>query len=286
MNRHAQPLHELSTTQQGHRQRCEQPGTAIELCDSGLLRYNATVPLDELRPSPELIIAVTAERERLDHLVDTLRDEYAELERRLGELRTQIDATANRHGQLARFLGEDDDFSQNHARRKRPGTKAADGGLRGAAIREAAVRAMLTQDDPERPRHYRQWLAVIEAAAQKIHGQDPAATLLTQLSRTPLIARANKPGTYRLDRDALRHLSAQRDALRAEADAMIVSTTDQNYDVIDLAQALADVETRVRRIDRRISEAGKLVDRLEARWFFTVPDRPTAGQEHSTAVAA
>ena len=44
---------------------------------------------------------------------------------------------------------------------------------------------MLTQDRPEQPRHYREWLQLIEAAGQTIHGQDAAATLLTQLSRCP-----------------------------------------------------------------------------------------------------
>lgn len=287
MNRHARSLHELSTAQPGYQQHYEQLGAAIELCAGGPLRYNAAMPLDELSPSPELITAVTAERERLDHLVDALREECAELEAKLAALGAQINAATDSRAQLARFLGEDDDHGhQNGTRAKRRGTKAADGRLRGAAIREAAVRAMLNQEDPERPRHYREWLTAIEAAGQKIHGQDPAATLLTQLSRTPLIARASDPGTYRLDRDALRHLREQRDALRAEADAHVVNTNDRDYDVIDLAQALAAVEASVKRIDRAISDAVKLVDRLEARCFFTDPDAPPASHEHSTAVAA
>jgi hypothetical protein len=287
MNKRAPPLHELSTPGPGYPQHYEQLEDAIALCAADSLRYNAAVPLDELSPSPELITAVTAERERLDQLVDALREEYAQLEEKLGAVGGRIEVATDRQAQLARFLGEDEGPERgNGTRSKRRGAKSRDGQLRGGAIREAAVRAMLTQDNLERPRHYREWLTAIEAAGQKIHGQDPAATLLTQLSRTPLIARASEPGTYRLDRDALRHLRQQRDALRAEADAKIVSTNDRDYDVIDLAQALAAVEASVKRIDRAITEAIKLVDRLDARWFFTDPDAPPASHEHSTAVAA
>ena len=51
-------------------------------------------------------------------------------------------------------------------------SQAGEGQLRGGAIREGAVRAALAQDRPEQPRHYRDWLTLIEDAGDTILGQD------------------------------------------------------------------------------------------------------------------
>ncbi|MGA2014784.1 MAG: hypothetical protein ABSH51_30245 [Solirubrobacteraceae bacterium] len=127
---------------------------------------------------------------------------------------------------------------------------------------------------------------MIEADGAEIDGQDAAATLLTQLSRSPLVVRGLEPGTYQLDRNALVRLFDQREALHAEADAHIASTTNTDYDAIDVAQALAAIEARIRRIERVMREAHEIVHRLSALWFFADPDQPEAGVEPPAAVAA
>jgi hypothetical protein len=287
MRRHTQAQRELST---GFQQILQQPQARSAVCEPAAVRYNDGLVLDDLTPSDELISAVTAERERLDQVVIVLDEAHGRLKAELATVVDQLADVAQRREQLARFLGEE---PSDHDPRpvaaqtiSDAATRPSDGSLRGAAIREAAVRAALGQDRPEQPRHYREWLTLIEAARQSIHGQDSAATLLTQLSRCPLIARAIEPGTYRLERDALVRLRQQRDALHAEAGAQVARTNDREYDVIDLAQALAAVEARVRRIDRAIQEAADLVDRLDAHWFFTDPDQPQNSVEPQTAVAA
>ncbi len=94
--------------------------------------------------------------------------------------------------------------------------------LRLAAIRQPAVRAALADDDPGRPRHYREWLELVERhTGRRVDGRDRGATLLTQLSRCPLIVRAPEPGTYVLDADALVRLERRRDDLRAVAAAKV-----------------------------------------------------------------
>lgn len=285
-------MHELAVRRADYEQIDQQLVAALALWREGELRYNGAVAFDELPPtpdldpSPEFIAVVTDECQRLDELTSALRDTLAELEARLTAVEAHIKTATARRNELAHLIGKDVPEPTSEvktARRRR--VPAEDGRLRGAAIREAAVRAMLAQGDPERPRHYREWLALIDAAGQQIDGQDAAATLLTQLSRCPLIARADEPGTYRLDRGALRRLEDQRAALRAEADAKVVSTNDSDYDVIDLAQALAALESRVKRIDREIDEATKLVEELDARWFFT-DDAPPKRAHASAAVAA
>ena len=157
-----------------------------------------------------------------------------------------------------------------------------DGGLRGAAIRQAAVAVALAQADrPGRPRHYRDWLALIEASDQRIEGRDPAATLLTQLSRCPLIVRAPEAGTYQLDPHAITRLRERRSALMAEADAQVATASERDYDALDLAQALARVQADVQRTEKALAEAEQLVARLDAAWFFAVD-----GEEPRAQLAA
>jgi hypothetical protein len=286
MRRHTQPQRELCT---GFPQIHQLLQARSAIYADGSVRYNHRLVLDDLTPSDELISAVSAERERLDQVAAFLHADQARLDAELAAVSAQLADVAHRREQLARFLGDPGESEPSRAApkklRSRP-EQGHDGSLRGAAIREAAVRAALAQDRPEQPRHYREWLRLIETAGQTIHGQDAAATLLTQLSRCPLVARAREPGTYRLDRDALVRLREERDALHAEAGAEVASTNDREYDVIDLAQALAAVEARVRRIDRAIQEAVDLVDRLNAGWFFTDPDQPQGSAAPPAAVAA
>ena len=143
--------------------------------------------------------------------------------------------------------------------------------MRGAAIRHAAVAAALAQSErPGGPRHYRDWLALVEATGQRIEGRDPAATLLTQLSRCPLIVRAPEAGTYQLDSHAITRLRERRTALIAEADAQVATASEHNYDALDLAQALARIQADVQRTEKALAEAEQFVASLDAAWFFAL----------------
>lgn len=288
MKPYTQAQRELPT---GFQQIHQQADSRSAVSNRPSVRYNDRLVLDDLTPSDELVSAITVERERLDKVATMLSATQDRLQAELATVLAQLADVEQRQRQLSRFLGEDfdDDQPTRSAARtlgRSDAEQRADAALRGAAIRQAAVRAALSEDQPERPRHYRDWLALIEAAGQTIHGQDAAATLLTQLSRCPLIVRALEPGTYRLDRDALARLRQQRDDLHAEAGARVASTNDRDYDVIDLAQALAAVEARVRKLDRAIHEATDLVDRLDAGWFFTDPNESPDTAQPPTAVAA
>ena len=227
----------------------------------------------DLQPTPELLAAITEERRRLEGLIGALRGAHTRLGDELREVERQLDEATRRHRHLGHVLGEDDDgqvllFADREHVPAPPADEQDDGLLRGAAIRQAAVQAALGDEDPRRPRHYRRWLDLIQAAGQRIDGRDAAATLLTQLSRCPLIIRSTQPGYYELDPDALARLRAKRDALHAEAGAQVAAAAERNRDAIDLAQALARIEADIRRTDRAIAEATELVDALGARAFF------------------
>lgn len=236
---------------------------------------------DELLPSPELLSVVKSERERVEALVVELRREYDGLLDDLRAVEEKLAAATARHKQLGHVLGEDDEGQTllwtpepREVLARRATRKEDDGRLRGSAIRIAAVRAALATDDPARPRHYREWLQLVEGAGDRIDGQDPGATLLTQLSRCPLIIRGVEPGTYQLDPSAIERLRDKREALRSEAATQLHTAAEREYDAIDLAQALAAVEAEVRRTDRAIAEAEELADTLGAREFFSEPLQP------------
>ena len=230
---------------------------------------------DDIRPTPELLAAVQAERERLESLIEDLKHRRTDLVEELQAVDDRLRSATSRHRQLRHALGEDDpqpalwEPDVREVLEERPALKEDDGLLRGAAIRRAAVRAALGEDRPESPRHYREWLDLIEAAGRRIDGRDPGATLLTQLSRCPLIARAPHAGPYQLDPGALHRLEAKREALHAEAANTLKSAAGQEDRAIDLARVLAQVEAEVRRTDRTIAEAKDLIETLNAWAFFS-----------------
>ena len=240
-------------------------------------RTDRTQPVtaDELLPTPELLAAVQAERQRVEALIESLHAEHDGLVEEIRAIERKLHAALERHRQLGHVLGEEDAQpalwkpEPRELLARRAADKEDDGLLRGAAIRAAAVRAALADDEPARPRHYREWLDLVEASGDRIDGRDPAATLLTQLSRCPLIVRSVEPGTYQLDPGALDRLGAKRDTLHAAASAKVSAAAAKEYDAIDLAHALAPVEAEVRRTNKAITEAIALAESLGAADFFS-----------------
>jgi hypothetical protein len=71
--------------------------------------------------------------------------------------------------------------------------------LRGARIREAAVRVLAANAPAEAPVHYRDWFELLTAQGFMPAGKDPLATFLTQIGRSPLVQRTTSQGMYVLD---------------------------------------------------------------------------------------
>jgi hypothetical protein len=238
-------------------------------------------------------VAIRAERARLEELIEGLRHRRTDLVDELQAVDERLWTASSRHHQLGQVLGEEDPqpaLWEPEVREVLAGRPAVnnddDGLLRGAAIRHAAVRAALADAEPARPRHYREWLDLIEAGGRRIDGRDPGATLLTQLYRCPLIVRTPEPGTYQLDRGALDGLEARREAVHAEAATQVKSAAAHEHAAIDLVHALAGIEAEVRRADRAIAEANELIEALDARDFFPGLKARPAAVAVAVAVAA
>lgn len=233
---------------------------------------------DDLLPTPELLAAVAAERERLEKAIEELKHRRVDLVEELQVVDEHLATATSRHRQLGHVLGEEDvqpplwDPEPREVLVGRSAHQEVEGVLRGAAIRQAAVKAALAEPDPGRPRHYRDWLDLVEAhSGRRVDGRDPGATLLTQISRCPLIIRASEAGTYLLDPGALQRLHSLRDQLHDQAAALVKASADREGGAIDLAQALGRIEADVRRVDRTLAEAADLVIALGAGDFFAGP---------------
>lgn len=85
--------------------------------------------------------------------------------------------------------------------------------LRGSAIREFAVRVMLSSGSTS-PLHYQQWYELLRRRGLAAGGKDPLATFLTQLNRSPIVAKAGRSGEYRIDFDAPERLRGEVATLR------------------------------------------------------------------------
>jgi hypothetical protein len=88
--------------------------------------------------------------------------------------------------------------------------------LRGPEIREAAVRVAVAQPQRVEALHYRHWYEILTEAGYTVAGKDPVAVFLTQVSRSPVVRKATKPGVYEVDRQAPLRLRQRLERLQSE----------------------------------------------------------------------
>ncbi len=142
--------------------------------------------------SSRLVRAAAAERTAL------LRERAKLLRRResaaaqLASIEEQLATVDDRLGLIDRLAPE--------AANVHPLPSRDDGeGLKGAAIRQAAIDVLLRGPHGAAPIHYKRWFALLEQAGQPVAGKDPLAVFLTQISRSPVVRRTTQSGVYELD---------------------------------------------------------------------------------------
>lgn len=215
-------------------------------------------------PSRRLRSAAEAERERLgrdlerlDRRADKLQAELTTIERQRSEIRDQLALLAR----LA-WNPEESPFATPRTAGKASHLQAVppDGGpppralLRGARIREIAVLLLASSANPTRPIHYQQWYRLLRDAGYGIDAQDPLATFLTQVTRSPVVRRADAPGVYALDLDAPRVLGDRLQQLEQR----LRRPAPEQASLDDVAQARDERATIVRSIrttERQVEEA-------------------------------
>jgi hypothetical protein len=121
--------------------------------------------------------------------------------------------------------------------------------LRGPAIREAAVRALVA--DGREALHYREWFALL---GRDVAGKDPLAVFLTQLSRSPAVRKGARPGVYELDREAPQRLRAILDDLHEQ---LRNHTTGTNLTAIRARRAQLTAE--IGRTEKALEEVARVL---------------------------
>lgn len=119
--------------------------------------------------------------------------------------------------------------------------------LGGEQLRLQAVEILAEGRGPGFPIHYREWYELLVSAGYRVQGQDPLATFLSQVTRSPVIASGSpNRGVYVLDVDGAIERAAAR--LRAAEVALVRAQAALNS-----AQARAG---RADAIDPSVEELG------------------------------
>jgi hypothetical protein len=203
----------------------------------------ATSRRDENPSRTEQLIAHELEllrtrRQRLHERQDELRQRLRELDRALEEL----DA---RQCDLQRAITSTEAKSESVERAPQ---------LVGGALRRRHAVAHLIATRQHDPIHYREWAKQLAAEGVVIRGVDPGATLLTNITRSPLITRAQEPGTYRLDKRAPERIQA----LVARARERLRTSNGLRGNTPDRVRRLRALVARLESAQAEIAECHRL----------------------------
>jgi hypothetical protein len=137
--------------------------------------------------------------------------------------------------------------------------------LRGARIREAAVRVLAANAPAEAPVHYRDWFELLTAQGFMPAGKDPLATFLTQIGRSPLVQRTTSQGMYVLD---LKFPQRARERIaRLSADLAATQELSPNATVEEIAAARerrAQLTAELQETERHLEEALRALGDIDA----------------------
>lgn len=216
-------------------------------------------------PSRRLKAAAAAERERIARELARLRARERELQAELATLdgaRTELERQLD---VLDQFSGDPDAAPPVADRpRLRAVTEAQTASvgtpLRGAQIREIAVRVLADAAPPGAPVHYRDWFQLLAARGFTPAGKDPLATFLTQIGRSPLVQRSTSSGIYALDlefpdraRARLAQLTAQlSDSQELAPDATVQDIAAARERRDQLTAEIHDVERQLEEVRRSL----------------------------------
>jgi chromosome segregation ATPase len=128
--------------------------------------------------------------------------------------------------------------------------------LRGARIREAAVRVLAANTRPDAPVHYRDWYELLTAQDFLPAGKDPLATFLTQIGRSPVVRRTTTAGMYVLDLDAPTTIRTRLARLAAElADVQEVPPNATVEEIASTRERRARLTSELEETERQLDEA-------------------------------
>ena len=224
---------------------------------------------DTWTPSRRMQAAAAAERERVERELARLSGREAELNAELAAVQAARDELEHQRHVLNHFThGDQPAQSPSRARRRLraipDSPPAPDDGttlLRGARIREAAVRVLAAHTEPEAPVHYRDWFELLMARGFLPVGKDPLATFLTQIGRSPIVKRTTTSGIYVLDLEFPDRARNRLAALRAQLAAIPEPSSDTSVEEIasareQRARLMAEQQDTERQLEEALRSVG------------------------------
>jgi hypothetical protein len=117
-----------------------------------------------------------------------------------------------------------------------------------------AVRLLAASEQARQPIHYSEWFAALGRAGFGVAGQDPLATFLTQISRSPVVEKTDGPGVYRLNLDTPHRLHTRLRELQRELSQL--HDGQQTLEaVISIRERRAQITSEIARVERELEEA-------------------------------
>jgi hypothetical protein len=172
-------------------------------------------------PAVSLDLSVPLQRAALAE-AEKIRALRARIRARLDDLDAE---RAKLRGELTRLQERERILEQISNPNGPPQTAAASGVvLRGAQLRLESVRLLFGQLGPRHTVHYTDWYDLVKDAGFVVLGKRPVATFLTAVSRSPIVARGDEPGTYFIEPEralAIRKQLAEVDAELADLDGLL-----------------------------------------------------------------
>jgi hypothetical protein len=215
-------------------------------------------------PSRRLRAAAAAERARLERELERLRMREREVSNQLATIQATREELEHQLQVLSRFVhnSEPSKGPDTGGRRLRavPENGPVDGDeatvLRGAAIREAAVRVLAAHGAPGTAVHYRDWFELLLARGFVPAGKDPLATFLTQIGRSPLVERSTASGMYALDLEFPERARQQLVRLNAQLnEGQDISAGSTVEEIAAARERRATLTGEIHELERRLEEA-------------------------------
>ena len=219
---------------------------------------------DPWTPSRRIRSAAAAERRRIERELVRLAAREDQLGHELAGIRESCEALEHELSVLHQLAPES---ATSFASCRRAPLRLVDGGtdaapssdqttLRGAKVRETAVRVLVATGEPDQALHYRTWFDLLRRRGFLPAGKDPLATFLTQISRSPVVRRSTEPGIYSLDLSFPTRAARQLDQLRSELGHAHELPDDASVaDVARARERKAQLRAKTDALERSLDEA-------------------------------
>lgn len=220
---------------------------------------------DPWTPSRRIRSAAAAERQRVERELARLAERERQLAGEIERIRESRDLLGQELGVLERLAQTSgvSRLTQPTTRRLQVVSAPQDTSdaanavmLRGAQVRETAVRVLVAAGQADQAVHYRTWFDLLRQRGFLPAGKDPLATFLTQIGRSPVVQRSTEAGVYSLDLASPERATARLGRLQAELEETRALAKDATVEELAHArQQREKLQAEIQSLERLLTEA-------------------------------